>query len=239
MTATTTAATRDAGDDRRRARESRGLQSTAAARAERLPPAPRERRPMLAALAVLLIVGGGAGAGLLALRADDRTPVLVAAQDIAAGAQITQDALTSTPVAAEGTMLVPADDAASLVGSYARVSVSAGQLIDTSMLTSDPMLGDGSVAVGAALAPGRTPASGLQPGDVVQLVRVDTPQGVVLVDDARVSSARSGDAEGVGGPGGTTVTFIVDARDGAEIAAVAAAGNLSAVLVSRGEPVGD
>lgn len=39
---------------------------------------------MLAALAVLLIVGGAAAAGLLALRADERVPVLAAAREIAA-----------------------------------------------------------------------------------------------------------------------------------------------------------
>ena len=74
---------------------------------------------MLAALAVLLIVGGAAAAGLLALRADTRVPVLVAARDIATGEQITAEALSTTPVAAEGTLLIPANRLDELVGTYA------------------------------------------------------------------------------------------------------------------------
>ena len=235
MSATTNPAVRDSKDDRRRAREDRGLRSTAAVRADRLPPPPRERRPMLAALAVLLIVGGAAAAGLLALRADSRVPVVVAARDIAAGEAITEEALTTTPVAAEGTMLIPADRAAELVGTFADGSISAGQLLDTSMLTDSSPLQPGSVAVGASLAVGRVPASGLEPGDVVQLVRVDDPSGAVVVDDARVSSAYASGGDGMASGGDVVATFIVEEADGPQVAAVAAAGNLSVVLVTRGQ----
>lgn len=192
---------------------------------------------MLAALAVLLIVGGAAAAGLLALRTDERVAYLAAAQDIAAGEPITEDALTTTSVAAEGTLLIPASQSAQLAGQYARVSITAGQLLDSAMLTSTSTLRPGTVAVGASLAAGRMPSSGLEPGDVVQLVRVDGATGVVLVPDALVSSWRSQDGGGMGGSGGVTVTFIVDETQGGEIATVAAAGDLAAVLVSRGEPI--
>jgi len=209
----------------------------AAPRTDRLPPAPRERRPALAALAVLLIVGGAAVAGLLALRMDTRVQVLVAAGDIAAGEQIEESDLTSTPVGADGVALVPADQAAEIVGSYARVSIAAGQLIDTSMLGATGALQPGTVAVGAALDVGRMPASGLQPGDVVQLVQVRDGEGTVVVPDARVSSSYSAGADGTGG--GATVTFIVDVADGPRVAAVAADGSLSVVLVDRGTPLGE
>lgn len=189
---------------------------------------------MLAALAVLLIVGGGAVAGLLAVRADERVPVLVAARDIAVGEQITEDALTTAPVAAEGTLLVPASQTEAVVGQYASGTIRAGQLLDTSMLTGSALLQPGSVAVGASLAVGRFPASGLQPGDVVQLVSVADPQGVVLVEDALVSSYYEPASGGATGGGGVVVTFILDDSDGAQIASVASAGDLAVVLVQRG-----
>ena len=236
MATNTSPSVRDSKQDRRRSRDERGIASaaTSARSADRLPSPPRERRPMLAALAVLLIVGGAAAAGLLALRADDRVPVLVASRDIAAGDEITVEALTSTSVASEGTLLIPVSDSALLAGQYARVAISDGQLLDTAMLTDTAPLQPGSVAVGAALAAGRLPASGLRPGDIVQLIRVGEGAGSVLVDDALVSSFYS-QAEGtVDGTAGSTATFIVDERDGAEVAAIAAAGNLSAVLVTRG-----
>lgn len=188
---------------------------------------------MLAALAVLLIVGGAAVAGLLALRADTRVPVLVAAHDIPVGQLITEADLTQTSVAAEGTFLVPADRSDVVVGRHARVAISAGQLLDTTMVTEQGLLEPGLVAVGASLAPGRMPASGLQPGDVVQLVEVADGSGKVVVPDAVVSSFYDGGAE-VGASGSAVVTLIVDEAAGADVAGIAADGSLAVVLVSRG-----
>lgn len=230
----------ESAQDRRRAREDRGVQSTSAASADRLPPPPRERRPALAALAVLLIVGGAAVAGLLAIRADSRVPVLMAGTSIGAGVEITEDHLTTTRVASEGTALVPESQLDQLVGRYARVTINEGQLIDTTMVTSGGMLeSPDSVALGATLAPGRMPAGGLQEGDVVDLVDIGDGAGEVLVSDARV-----GRLEGSGG-GGTavanteaaTVELFVAREDAPEVAAVAAAGELSVVLIERGAPI--
>lgn len=237
MTVNTSTSTPDGAKDRRRAREDRGLKpANAAARADRLPPAPRERRPLLAAFAVLLIVGGAAAAGLLAVRSDTRVPVLIATRDIAVGQQITQDDIATTQVASEGLLLIPASQEDLVVGQFADITVTAGQLLDTSMLTDKRTLQDGKVAVGASLAAGRMPASGLAAGDIVQLVQVSEGEGTVLVPDALVSSAASPDAA-TSGSSATTVTFIVDQGDGASIAGVASEGQLAAVLVTRGAPL--
>jgi flagella basal body P-ring formation protein FlgA len=239
------ATTTQAGEttqDRRRAREDRGIRSTRsvkAAAADRLPAPPRERRTALAALAVLLIVGGAAVAGLLAMRADQRVAVLVAATTIPAGGQITQESLTTTRVAGEDTLLIPASQIDQLVGQYARVEIRDGQLIDTQMVGDSGLLQPGRVAVGAALAPGRLPASGLQPGDVVDLVRVGDGEGEVIVEEAVVSSANEGADSAAGGAAGYVVTFIVDRDDAATVSAVGAANQLAAVLVSRGAVIGD
>lgn len=230
----TNAGTPDGAQDRRRAREDRGLRpANAAARGDRLPPAPRERRPLLAAFAVLLIVGGAAAAGLLAVRADARVPVLVAARNIAVGQPITADALRTLPVASEGTLLIPASQQDLVVGQFADIAVSEGQLLDSTMLTSSRTLQEGKVAVGAALAAGRMPATGLEAGDVVQLVRVAEGEGKVLVGDALVSST-SNAGDGAGSSGTTTVTFIVAESQGAAIAGIASEGELAVVLVTRG-----
>lgn len=191
---------------------------------------------MLAALAVLLIVGGAAAAGLLALRSDERVEVLVAARDIPAGSAISAADLTTVPVAAEGTRLIPASQDELVAGRYARTSIAQGQLLDTTMLVASAPLQPGLVAVGASLAAGRMPASGLESGDVVQLVRVADSEGAILVADARVGGYRETDSGGLGSTA-ATVTFIVPERDGATVAAVAAAGELAVVLVERGTPV--
>lgn len=240
MTVNTSMSGPDATRDRSRAREDRGIAPTgAAARGDRLPAAPRERRPLLAAFAVLLIVGGAAAAGLLAMRSDARVPVLVAAQDIAAGQPVTADALRTAPVAHEGTLLIPASQQDLVVGQYARVAVTEGQLLDTTMLTPSGALQPGKVAVGASLASGRMPASGLASGDIVQLVLVADGEGKVLVRDALVSSVTTPGANATGGAGAVTATFIVAEGDGARIAGVAAEGQLAAVLVTRGAPLAD
>lgn len=233
----TTTQSGDTAQDRRRAREERGIRSAAAANAagDRLPPPPRERRPALAALAVLLIVGGAAIAGLLAMRADSRVPVLMAGSDIEAGAQISESDLATTQVAAEGTMLIPASQSDLLVGQYAQVAIAAGQLIDTTMVTPSGLLdAPASVAVGATLAPGRMPAGGLRQGDVVDVVRVAGGIGNVIVSEARVGRVASG---GNDGAAGATVTLFVERSDAPAVSAVAAAGELSLVLIERGAPI--
>jgi hypothetical protein len=227
----------DGVTDRRRAREARGLAPAAGGPAgDRLPKAPRERRPLLAVLAVLLIVGGAAIAGLVALRQDSREPVLMLANDVSAGFAITSGDLVTTQVASEGLALVDADDADQVVGKFARVGLSQGQLLDTTMVTDVSPRREGEVAVGASLEDGRVPASGLEAGDVVQLIQVVDREGTVLVPDARVSSVRGSDSSS---SGSTVVTFIVDAAAGAKVAAVAADGSLSATLVARGVPIGE
>ena len=88
-----------------------------------LPSAPRERRPLLAALAVLLIVGGALLAGLLAMRLDQRVQMLAAKDTIKAGQVINKEDLVSASVASDLTTLVRADQIDQVVG----VSANAGR----------------------------------------------------------------------------------------------------------------
>jgi hypothetical protein len=215
------------------------------------PPSPtKHRRGGLIGLAVLLIVGSAAVAGLLAVRLDSRSSVLVAGRPIAIGQQITQADLRETRVASEGLTLLPVSDAKQVVGKYATQAIPAGRLLDAEMLQKQGFLVDGKVAVGVAVPPGRMPASGLQQGDRVQIIRVTDGRPKVLVDSAVVStspgdpSARSGGGLIGGGSSKSSgsaavATVIVAAADGPSVAAGSAANELSLVLVGRGTQLGD
>lgn len=132
---------------------------------------PRQRRPALAALALLLIVGGALVAGLLAVRMDSRVPVLAAARDIEPGAMITEDDLQVTRVASEGLGLIPEDYADEVIGSYATTRIGANTLLDENIVSSEDPIPDGRAVVSVPLDPKLAPASTVQSGDLVQVVR--------------------------------------------------------------------
>jgi hypothetical protein len=212
---------------------------------DRLPSPPRQRRPALAALAVLLIVGGAALAGLLALRVDERVPVLVAARDIPVGQQITTADLAVARIAAEGVAVVGSGKADRVIGQYATRTIRAKQLIDASVVDRSGFLRPGSVAVGVPMTPGRVPAQGLEVGDVVQVLRVPKEGApTVLVGRAAVSQTtlQASRSNGLtGGSQGTSVadgnqaaTLVVDAGQANAVAASAAAAEITLVLLERG-----
>lgn len=206
---------------------------------DRLPRPPGRRRPGLAALAVLLIVLGAATAGLLALRVDQRHPVLVARHDIGTGQQIGQDDLAVARVAGDGLSMIPADQAGQVIGKYASTRIAAGRLIDNGMIGTSGLLSQGNAAAGLSLQPGRYPASGLESGDVVRLVRSVDGAGRVLSQRAVIGSVQT-PAEGVFGDGSNTiiVTVIVPEAEAPAVAAAGAAEQVVVILLSRGEPVG-
>jgi len=227
-------------EDRQRRRAERGLRSSqqAGTRTRTVKP-PRRRRPMLALLAVLLIVGGAAIAGLLAVRLDARQDVVVLGTDVAPGEKITVDMLSKTPVASEGLMLVPVDQAESVIGTYARVPISKGQLLDTSMLTSDDPIQDGYAVVGAPVAAGRMP-SGVQAGDVLRLVRLSASGSAVEpLATGLVTRSATQSEEGLVGEGDSSQTVMIMVPEEASDEVVDAIGteSIGASLVQRGAAI--
>lgn len=214
------------------------------------PPSPtKHRRTGLIGLAVVLIVGSAAVAGLLAVRLDSRSAVLVAGRTIAIGQQITKADLRETRVASEGLALLPVSESRQVIGKYAAQAIPAGRLLDAQMMQEQGYLVAGKVAVGVAVPAGRMPASGLQLGDRVQIVQVIEGTPKVLVESAVVSTAPAGPGSSSGGgliPGGSTpgsgsgsvATVIVAAADAPAVAAGSAANQLSLVLVARGSQLG-
>ena len=166
--------------------------------ATRLPSAPRERRPLLAALAVLLIVGGALLAGLLATQMDHRVEMLAAADTVKAGQVITKDDLASVRVSADVSGLIPVTSIDQVVGRTARVEISKGQLVDTSQIATENLPGSDQQVVGVSLEAGRFPASGLTAGDVVDIVSVVNGSG-----SSGASAANPGPGSG-GGSGSSS-----------------------------------
>lgn len=192
-------------------------------------------------VAVLLIVLGAAVAGLLALRIDDRVPVLVAKDSIAVGQKITAGNLSVARMATESVNVISADRAGEVVGRYANQAIPSGRLIDTAMLSDASLLTAGQAAVGVALQPGRFPGSdGLEAGDVVQVVRAVEGTGKVIADQAVVASIQKPSTSTFGSSGGdtTVVTVVVSDRLSPAVAAAAMANQVGLVLLRRGEPAG-
>lgn len=234
----------DAGQDRQRARTARGVGGRAATGGSR-PTPPRRRRPAVALLGVLLIVGGAALAGLLALRMDSREPVLVLRSDVAAGTEITTDLLGETNVASDSGLLVPSDQLSSVVGTYAKVPLAQGQLLDTSMLvTANPLAGGDVAEVGVPLVEGRVP-DGLDSGDLVRVVRIGEggtpgePLAIALVISGPTQEGGGGVLGGGSSDEAAAARLLVplDVAD----AVVDAAGNnrIGMSLVDRGVAVTD
>jgi hypothetical protein len=206
---------------------------------DRLPRPPGRRRPGLAVIAVLLIVLGAAIAGLLALRIDERVPVLVARNPIGIGQQITTADLSIARMATEGVKVIPADQASQVIGRFASQTIPAGRLIDTGMLNTSGLLTDGQAAVGVALAAGRYPAGGLETGDVVQVVRSVEGVGKVIADRAVIGKVNTS-SEGAfsSGTNTTVVTVVISERLAPAVAAAAMADQVSLVLIRRGDAAG-
>lgn len=209
------------------------------------PPSPaKHRRPALIGLAILLIVGGAAVAGLIAVRIDNRVPVIVAARPIAVGATITADDLATSRVASEGLTLIGSSQVSEVVGKFAAQNIPQGRLLDSAMLSTSGFLREGSAAVGVKLESGRVPASGVIAGDTVQVVAVGGEKaGEALVERAVVASVNSpssssgGIVGGSSSSGGTTATLIVDADDAAAVATASGGDGIALVLLSRGGEV--
>jgi len=241
MTEESTRTSANTVQDRQRQRASRGIGTKAVnGLGSSLPSPPRRRRPALGALAVLLIVGGAALAGLLALRLDSREPVIMLNTDVAVGTEITADMLTTTEVASEGLKLVSESQAKTVIGTYARTSLTKGQLLDTSMVVEGAPFDSSAVRVGVPLTDGQVPGD-LRSGDQVRIIRIS--DGAAEAQPLAIGlflASSSSDGDRFGGSGSkASATLLVPAS--AADAVVDAAGNdkLGLALIKRGVSVED
>lgn len=186
---------------------------------DRLPVAPRQRRPALAALAVLLILGGGLISAVLVLRSGQKEPVIMLQRDVAVGKVITRGDLTQVQVGGlPKQSRVPWAQIGEVVGRRANTDLKKGTILNGRDAVEKQIPALGEIGVGVGIKPGNLPANGLQVGDSVKVVSVPTsnttqnstgaqyraPTGPVLVQQAFVSEIGPPRTDGT-----VTVTLVV------------------------------
>ncbi len=142
----------------------------------RLPSAPRERKPALAALAVLLIIGGALGAGFLVIQSGKRVAAIEISQQIGAGQQIPLSAMQQVQITAgSGLAYVPWDQASQVARFFTVSTIPPGTLLTREMVTTTGTSVAGKAVLGLALKDGQLP-HGLQDGDHIDIYQVSDAQ---------------------------------------------------------------
>ncbi|MCF6735526.1 SAF domain-containing protein [Blastococcus sp. KM273129] len=205
-------------------------------RAPVLPPPRRRRRPALLALAVSMVVLGALGATYLATSLGQTTAVIAIGREVPWGQTLTAADLVEARISADPALEpIPYVDRDQVIGLVAATTLRPGSLLTRNALTDQRLPAPGQQLIGVGVSLVQLPTTPLRPGDDVLLVPVAaggapaTTEGVPSVVEATVVKS---------GPPGTdglrVVDVLVDAADGPDVAARAAAG-LIAIVVVAGE----
>jgi uncharacterized membrane protein YgcG len=210
----------------------------------RLPSAPRERKPALAALAVVLVVGGALLAALLVVDAGHKAGAIEITQTVGQGQKIPLSAMQEVQVTSgSGLDYVPWNQASQVANAYAATMLPVGTLLTPQMTTSSDSLANGMTVIGLALKDGELP-DGLQVGDHIDIFatsdstgRCPRPASNMLTTNAVVmsignpSSATTGNAD--------DVQVAVNPGDAGGVSCNAANNNVSVGIVpGNGQPAG-
>lgn len=217
---------------------------------ERLPTAPRERKPALAALAVLLILLGAFGAVLTVVRASHKESYVEITQPVAAGDPIPESAVRSVDLSDDsGLGLIRWSQREDLFKNYrAAVTLVPDSILSEKMITDkDSVLTQGKSLVGLSLQDGQFPRNALNVGDTVAAYLVGddnakddsgsgssgsssgTPQSSLITDKLIVRSVETDDSGS--GSGDTYVTVLADTADVGPLTNAASAGDVTLVRV--------
>jgi len=175
----------------------------------RLPGAPRERKPALAALAVVLILGGALAVGYLMLNSAKRVAAIEISQNVGEGQQITLGDMREVEIAADtGISYVPWSEAGQVTKFFAGTSIPSGTLLTNNMVVRTNTLTNGKDVMGLALKDGQLPA-GLAVGDHVNVYEVSDATEAC---PGAPGSLLSGDAVvlNVGTPSATSSSAVAD-----------------------------
>lgn len=191
----------------------------------------RRRRRWLAA-GVGLIVAGALGAVLAWEQADQRQGVVVAAADLPAGHVLEAGDVRVVDLAgAQQLAAVPSEQLDQALGQRLAVPVHAGTLVSETALTEPHAYPQpGQAVVGAALEPGRFPAS-LEPGAQVSIVLTGGPQEEAPPGASAVPAQVRDLAAAPDGTGSARVELVVEGSEAQAVAQAAATGGLSLVQV--------
>lgn len=205
---------------------------------DRLPSAPRERKPALAALAVLLVLLGALGTTLLVMRAGDRVEAVAITQRVPKGQPVPQSAIKSVMVAEDSDVQYVTWDKRTQLSKYrAATDLVPGTVMVGGMLSESKGLNAGKVVVGLSLKAGQYP-SGLHAGDSVAAYRTGTtgstsstaPGGKEpLTNDATVQSVDGG-GEGASVSGAKAVSVVVSESEAQALASAASNNEVSLVI---------
>jgi hypothetical protein len=138
----------------------------------RLPSAPRERKPALAALAVLLILGCALGTGFLVIQSGKRVAAIEISRAVGSGQRIPASAMQEVQIASNsGLNYVPWNQATQVGRFYAASPIPAGTLLTNAMVASSTTSTAGRAVEGLALKDGQLPKD-LQVGQHVDIYAV-------------------------------------------------------------------
>lgn len=213
---------------------------------DRLPTAPRERKPALAALAVLLILLGALGATTLVLQAGNRIEVIKVTADIQPGESVSDNNVTSVMVASDDSINYIKWSQLSLLKTLkARTTIYKDTVVMGQMFGKDGTLAAGKATVGLALKEGQYP-NGLKVGDTVAAYRVVTnnssstsgsssssagDSGSLIVGQAKVTSVPSAKSGELVSSTNYAITLAVDTDKAADLAQAASNGQVALVSV--------
>lgn len=186
-------------------------------------------------IGILLMLFTMAAGATVIRKAQDRTPVLVAAQQVQPGEVITAEHLRTAWIsAAEGIDYLPASARAGIVGQIAAEPLSRGKIIGSGAVIKTPALPAGFVAMSLALKPEKAAAGELRPGDRVAVIastspdRPDARTTILLRDIEILSSRRNQSSEG----SAVLVVLKVRLEEARAIAEAQSSGTIHLVLQS-------
>lgn len=131
-------------------------------------PSSRSRARIM--VGALLAIGAVALVLVIFSTADKRVAVLQLVHDVPAGEQLSSADLRTIEVSADPTLaVVHASDVTMVAGQYAKVRMTAGSLLTTTMLQQSPLVGSGSAVIAVTIPTGESPR-GLRERSQVQLV---------------------------------------------------------------------
>lgn len=187
------------------------------------------RSTRLIVIGVLCVCVGALASAWAWNQGQESQPVVLIAKDVARGQQIQASDLTTTNLGrAAGVSVVPASEADSLIGQYARTDLPAGSLPGADSV-GEQAVAPGMTHVGLRLASGRLPAQPMPAGTRVLLVAVPGPMddssGPGAQFEAIIVTAPQATTDG----GSYLVDVQVDESIAASVAALAAQERLAMV----------
>lgn len=192
------------------------------------PPGARRVRVSELLLGAALAVGCALVAVLWHANATQREPALALATDVARGDVIESSDIRVVYIGSDEQLVtLGRAQAASVVGQVAAADLQAGTILTSAHVADPQRVESGEGVVGLALDPGQFPASGLAPGDLVNVVSASDGEAAVLAEAAVVFAVQD-----LGGQGRRFVSIRTSEEAANEIAAAAERGPIRLVLVA-------